>query len=296
MLQFKSYLFRHRLISFFRDIDVKGFRKLSILLPTYLLPNPKDSGSYILKTIHGFFIRIDPSIDNGVELSLHQTGTYEKGILSFLQATLKKGDCFVDVGANIGVMSIFASQQVEIEGKILAYEAHPKTVELLKENIQLNQLANIQVYQYALGSTESSTKIYDNWQINRGGASLIVKNEQSVSYDIKVHCLDSVFPENTIPKVIKIDVEGFELEVIKGACSIIQKFHPILIIELSENRKNVHASSTEIIDLVKSLGDYQIYKLKGGKERKSKLIEITSDDQLPEHDNVICIPEIHNSL
>ena len=292
---YKSFPLRHRLISFIRDIDVKGFRKLSILLPKWLLSDPKKTESYILKTNHDFFLRINPSEDNGVELSLHETGTYEKGILSFLQANLRKGDCFVDVGANIGLMSIFASNCVGNEGQVLAYEAHPKTAELLNENIQLNQLMNIQVCQYALGSEEGQTKIYDNWQINRGGASLIVKTNDSVAFDIEIHQLDNKIPSNLIPKVIKIDVEGFELEVLKGASETIKRFQPILIVEFSEIRENVHESGAQLVEIIKTFGNYRFYKLKGGKERKSKLVEILSNDKLPQHDNVICMSKIHNS-
>ena len=281
---------RHRLISFIRDIDVKGFRKLSILLPKWLLSDPKETASYILKTNHDFLLRINPSEDTGVELSLHETGTYEKGILAFLQANLRKGDCFVDVGANIGLMSIFASNCVGNEGQVLAYEAHPKTAELLKENIELNQLMNIQVCQYALGSEEGQTKIYDNWQINRGGASLIVKTEDSIAYDIDIHRLDAVLSTNLHPKIIKIDVEGFELEVLKGASETIKKFQPILIVEFSEIRENFHESGEQLVEIIKTFGNYRFYKLKGGKERKSRLIEIKSNDELPQHDNVICIP------
>ena len=292
---YKSFPLRHRLISFIRDIDVKGFRKLSILLPKWLLSDPKETASYILKTNHDFFLRINPSEDNGVELSLHETGTYEKGILSFLQANLRKGDCFVDVGANIGLMSIFASNCVGNEGQVLAYEAHPKTAELLKENIELNQLMNIQVCQYALGSEEGQTKIYDNWQINRGGASLIVKTDDSVAFDIEIDQLDNKIPSNLIPKVIKIDVEGFELEVLKGASETIKRFQPILIVEFSEIRENVHESGAQLVEIIKTFGNYRFYKLKGGKERKSKLVEILNNDQLPQHDNVICMSKIHNS-
>ncbi len=290
-MNYKSFPFRHRLISSVRDIDVKGFRKLSILLPKWLLSDPKTTESYILKTNHDFLLRINPSIDTGVELSLHETGTYEKGILCFLQSNLKKGDCFIDVGANIGLMSIFASKCVGNEGQVVAFEAHPKTAELLKENIELNQLMNIQVCQYALGSEEGKTKIYDNWQINRGGASLIVKTEDSVAFDIEIHRLDSVLSTHFHPKMIKIDVEGFELEVLKGACETIKKFLPILIVEFSEMRENVHDSGAQLLEIIKSLGNYRFYKLKGGKERKSKLIEIKSNDELPQHDNVICIPD-----
>ncbi len=292
---YKSFPLRHRLISFIRDIDVKGFRKLSILLPKWLLSDPKTTESYILKTNHDFLLRINPSEDSGVELSLHETGTYEKGILAFLQANLRKGDCFVDVGANIGLMSIFASNCVGNEGQVLAYEAHPKTAELLNENIQLNQLMNIQVCQYALGSEEGQTKIYDNWQINRGGASLIVKTNDSVAFDIEIHQLDNKIPSNLIPKVIKIDVEGFELEVLEGASETIKKYQPILIVEFSEIRENLHDYGAQLVEMIKSLGNYRFYKLKGGKERKSKLVEILSNDQLPQHDNVICMSEIHNS-
>ena len=292
---YKSFPLRHRLISFIRDIDVKGFRKLSILLPKWLLSDPKETASYILKTNHDFFLRINPSEDTGVELSLHETGTYEKGILSFLQDHLKKGDCFIDVGANIGLMSIFASNCVGNEGQVLAYEAHPKTAELLKENIGLNQLLNIQVCQYALGSEEGQTKIYDNWQINRGGASLIVKTDDSVAFDIEIDQLDNKIPSNLIPKVIKIDVEGFELEVLKGASETIKKFQPILIVEFSKIRENVHESGAQLVEIIKTFGNYRFYKLKGGKERKSKLVEILSNDQLPQHDNVICMSKIHNS-
>ena len=253
------------------------------------MPNPKKLPEYTLKTLHGFYLNINPAIDNGVELSLHETGTYEKGILYYLSSILKKGDCFIDVGANIGLMSIYASEFVGDKGTVLAFEAHPKTARLLEANIEMNNLSNIQVCQYALGSSEGKTFIYDNWQVNRGGASLVVKTADSEAYEIDVHCLDYSLQTNLIPKALKIDVEGFEMEVLKGAVNTIRTFHPVLIIELSENRSNTYASSEELIDFVKSLGNYQIFKLKGGKERKSKLVEITANDQLPKHDNVICI-------
>lgn len=288
--KYTYYPIRHRLISFLRDQDIRGIRRLSVDLPKWILPNPSTVGSYILKTIHGFYLRIDPSIDKGVELSLHETGTYEKGILAYIEKTLKKGDCFIDVGANIGVMTLFASQCVGENGHVFSYEASLSTLKILEENIQLNDRKNIFVCPFALGATNGKAKIYDNWQVNRGGASLIIKAQNAVSQEVDVHLLDEVLPADIIPSMIKIDVEGFELEVLKGAQSILKKYKPILIVEFSEDRENVHNSSAEIVDFIRSHAKYSLFKLAGGKERKSKLIEIKSYEELPKHDNVICIP------
>lgn len=294
MFPYKSYPFFHGIISFLRDKDVKGIRALSVLLPKLLLPAAEKSSAYILKTLHGFYLKIDPSKDKGVELSLHETGTYEKGILSYLKSVLQKGDSFIDVGANIGLISIHTAKLVGQKGTVFSYEAMPATAALLRENIALNQLKNIVVGDFALGSVDGKTEIFENWQVNRGGASLLVKTEQSASFEIDVFCLDSVFPKEFHPKVVKIDVEGFEMEVLKGAKNLIQREHPILIIEFSEKRENTHDSAAEMADFIRSLGKYRFFKLKGGKERKSKLVEITTEDEFPAHDNVICIENTRN--
>ena len=85
------------------------------------------------------------------------------------------------------------------------------------------------------------------------------------------------------------------MEVLEGASETIKKYQPILIVEFSEIRENLHDYGAQLVEMIKSLGNYRFYKLKGGKERKSKLVEILSNDQLPQHDNVICMSEIHNS-
>ena len=267
-------------------MDIKGIRRLAVKLPDWLLPNPKNQGELILKTIHGIQLQIDPSIDNGVELCLYRTGTYEKGILNYIENNFTGKGAFIDVGANIGLMSVFTGAKFP-QAKIIAFEAHPKTMELLEKNCILNNVGNVMLFSLALGNEEGKVEIYDNWQVNRGGASLVVKTEDSNAYKVQMKRLDDI--GCPIPEMIKIDVEGVELEVLKGAEQTIRDYKPILIVEISDWRKNAHDSSSEIVNYVKSLGDYKIYKLAGGKERKSKLIEILSKEDLPSHDNIICI-------
>jgi hypothetical protein len=106
-----------------------------------------------------------------------------------------------------------------------------------------------------------------------------------------VKTLDEVINSEFKPKMIKIDVEGFEFQVLKGAANTIKICKPILIIEFSVSRDNQY-DPFEMIDFIESFGFYEIFKLSGTKERKSKLIRINSREEFPNHDNVFCIPKV----
>ena len=283
-LRVKNYLFRHRLISAVRDINVRGIRKIAALLPNVLIP--KATGPYILETIHGISLRIDPTIDNGVERSLHETGTYEKGVLGFMEAYLQPGDIFVDIGANIGLMSIFAAKCVGDSGHVHAFEALPKTALILEENMRINAVKNSTLHGFALGAAKGTATIYENMQVNRGGASLVV-NDGSEGTLISLEALDDVYPKTAPIDMVKIDVEGYEPMVLEGAKQTLFRCRPIVIIEVSSA---VSESSIDALNQIRAIGNYRFYRLKGTKERRSILLEIKANDALPAHDNVFCIP------
>jgi FkbM family methyltransferase len=287
----RSFLFRHKLISALRDWDVKGIRRLSVTLPKILLPNPKSAGKHILKTIHGVKMMIDPALDQGVELSLFETGTYEKGTIQFLEEYLKPGFSFLDIGANIGLMSVIASKAVGEKGIVYAVEANPATVPILQTNIELNNCKNIELLPIALSDVQGKALLFENWEVNRGGASLISQSDDQKGVEVKMERLDDLFAESTTIDLVKIDVEGFEPQVIRGGMNWFKKQLPVFIIEVSEKReKEIGPSPKEIMELVQTIGRYTFYKHKGTKERRGKLIEIKSVHELPGHDNIICIP------
>ncbi len=287
----RSFLFRHQLISTLRDLDIKGIRRLSVSLPKRILPDPKSVGKHVLKTIHGVQMIIDPSIDSGVELSLFETGTYEKGTIQLLEKYLQKGSAFLDIGANIGLMSVIASKQVGTNGIVYAVEANPKTVPILQANIDLNNCKNVEVIPIALSDTSGTAVLFENWEVNRGGASLISQSKEERGLEVKMERLDDLFDENTPVQLVKIDVEGFEPQVIRGGMNWFRKQQPVFIIEVSEKReKEAGPSPVEIMELVQTIGEYSFYKQKGTKERRGKLVEIKSTAALPNHDNIICVP------
>lgn len=286
----RSFLLRHRLISFFRDRDVKGFRRLSVLLPNVLLPAPQKVGKHCLKTIHGVELLIDPSVDQGVELALFQTGTYERGTIQLLHEFLHPGDSFLDVGANIGLMSTIASKIIGTTGTVYAIEANPNTLPILSHNIALNHCENIQVLPVAVSNEQGEAMLYENWSVNRGGSSLLSQKDAN-GIKVPMERLDDLFSFDTPLHLVKIDVEGFEPQVLEGGLSWFKKQLPVFIIEVSSEREHVQgATALEVLDALKQIGEFEIFQQKGTKERRGKLVPIIKNAQLPKHDNIICIP------
>jgi FkbM family methyltransferase len=272
------------------DLNLPGMNRLAVFLAKNLIPK-YEKEAFILETIHGIQLLINPSEDIGIEENLYRFGTYEKGILNFIEKNLKQDQVFLDVGANIGLMSCFASKVLRESGKVLAVEANPKTREILHYNLKLNSCNNVSVFPLGLGNEQGKALFFENWEVNRGGASFLNQSSsENQGIEVEISTIDKLFEDQPID-IIKIDVEGFELNVLQGGIASIEKHKPILIIEVSSNREHeIGVKPQEIRTFIMNLGFYKIYKLAGSKERISKLVEVKSEQDLPEDDNIICLP------
>jgi FkbM family methyltransferase len=169
---------------------------------------------------------------------------------------------------------------------------------ILETNITLNEIKNIKVEPYALSNEIKKSRIYDRWDVNRGAASLIEPDISTDSYDITETTFTNYFDKNEKIKLVKIDVEGYEYNVLEGARQFIlnSKLPPSLIVEFSSNRINTFGEDTYPLFLfLKELKIYRLFKAVKGKENVSKLIEITNEKNLPKHDNVFCFTDEHLS-
>jgi FkbM family methyltransferase len=165
--------------------------------------------------------------------------TREDGIIEHF--TPKQGDIVVDIGAHMGRYTIISSKRVGTNGKVVAIEAHPGNFEMLNRNIKLNQLTNVIPLNYAVYSKETKIKlylpeedsgftIYNTIMSNRAGT-------EDKFVEVNANTLDCLLQINQIREEevnwIKIDVEGAEFEVLKGATNVLTNSKDIaLLIEI----------------------------------------------------------------
>lgn len=171
--------------------------------------------------------------------------------------SLQKGDVILDIGANLGQFTLNCAQKVQPEGLVLSFEPDQENYLKLKKNIDLNHFQNIQCFPLALGefSGNAEMKIVDP---HNKGMNKIENNDHG---NVLVMTLDEFLKENKIEKLdkIKIDTEGYELHILKGGKNTLQKFHPMLFLEIDErNLLEQNAGPAELFKFLDDLG-YKIY-------------------------------------
>lgn len=141
-------------------------------------------------------------------------GEYEPGILQWIRKNLRSNDSFWDVGANVGTISLVASQLCEC---VLSFEPFPQTRERLSEHVEVNKCTNISIHPIALAEDDGFAEFTIGPQNNHGMNSL-VHRPGAVTIQVQTARGDTLVEEKRIrvPNVVKIDVEGAELSVLKG--------------------------------------------------------------------------------
>jgi FkbM family methyltransferase len=163
-------------------------------------------------------MEVAPFADRGVDRSVYYQGTQEIGTIRVLQELLQPGDWFIDVGANIGVLSLVGAQAVGSQGSVWAFEPNPASFAFLKTNIELNNATQVRLFPIAVGAGLGSARIrYASFY--KAGATLKPGTSPEEGIEVPVDSLDSLVGRECTqryPKVIKVDVEGWEYEVVRG--------------------------------------------------------------------------------
>lgn len=195
------------------------------------------------------------------DLFFHQ---YEEpSLAAILEAVLKPGGVFFDVGANIGVYSGWAARIVGPTGRVYAFEPVPSTRQYLQEFLEMNNLENVSVVPSAVGRGTGSIHLYC-----RPGASGLASAVKTSAPDIQeievsLTSLDehASLAKTRVPQLLKIDVEGYEFEVLRGARQILCASHPPAVIFETEADHHTRARVrfTEIVSWLEHEAGFQVY-------------------------------------
>ncbi len=143
---------------------------------------------------------------------------------------IKKGDVVLDIGANIGYYALVESQLVGQTGKVYAVEPVRNTYKMLEKNVGLNNLANVSTYQFAFGDRNMHAEIFVSNKSN-----LCAMNKEAVGgvvlgvQDVAMMTVDEFVKDKAPPNLVRMDVEGFEYEIIKGMTQTLKGKTKILL-------------------------------------------------------------------
>jgi len=157
---------------------------------------------------------------------------YEPELL-YLDRLLSPGMTFVDVGACYGVYTLVAAKLVGANGRVIAFEPARRSYAVLQENIKLNSLANVRACRLALADRMGVSTLYHHLDPGRNSLG-VQQGNLGAPEEVETNTLDSVFgsglPERV--DVMKLDVEGAQELVLRGAREILTTARPAIIFEV----------------------------------------------------------------
>lgn len=192
-------------------------------------------------------------------------GIYELPVQNALSKNLKAGEVFYDIGANVGFFSIIGANLVGSTGTVYAFEPDPSNVAKIRHNSQLNSFHNITILEKAAFHSSGEgqlliTEFPGSRTLTTTAKSSGKKYEKSPQVSVDLIAIDDLVESNDIlpPTVMKIDIEGAELDALKGLRQTIKKFKPTIIYEVDDSLQNGYSQKKGKIDqFVQNLG-YEI--------------------------------------
>ena len=181
----------------------------------YSLLRSRSKTKSILKQIQDSMMYLDLE-DDGISLDLYFDGIREPHATRRVKSEIHEGDVVVDIGANIGYYALMESQLVGDKGKLYAIEPVPENMETLKRNIEANKCRNIETFRMAIGDENKKDVIHISEKSNWHSMIRHEKLNSVKNIDVDVQTLDYFLKDKPEVNFIRMDVEGYEGEILKG--------------------------------------------------------------------------------
>ncbi len=257
-------------------------QRLRGIYGAYRTNNPK---RFIAAEIDG--IKYDLDLNEEIDNSIYYQGCFEPMTVRLIEKYVKSGMTVVDIGANVGCHTLRFAKQVGPSGKVIAFEPTKYAYEKLQKNVALNLLKNITVEKTAL-SDEAAKSRTVNFKSSYPLDNKVKRAKDTIDFTT----LDDYVAGHNVGKVdvIKLDVDGYEYKIIRGALETIKADKPIIITELGVSTlKKAGDDANELVDTLAGIG-YRFYSDKNQAEftDKNKMIaSIPAEGTI----NVLCMAD-----
>lgn len=200
--------------------------------------NKNNIGNNIILRINfrdSFFLNL--RLDDWLQQQIYFFGGYENFELAVLKSKLNLGSNMIDVGANVGLFSLWAASIIGNKGKVIAFEPFTVNYNILKENCELNKFNNISLNKLAISDKLDDIELFYNCkEFNLGMVSAFEQNHEMSEF-VKSTTLDSFLENYDLSTIdfIKLDIEGGEYLALQGMKMTIEKYKPFIQIEIDDN-------------------------------------------------------------
>jgi FkbM family methyltransferase len=176
-------------------------------------------------------------------------GNHEPEVQAVLAAVLQPGMTYFDAGANVGFFAMIAARLVGPAGRVICFEPLPQNARQIEYNAGLNGFDNITVRCEALGDSDRTEAFNTSEEPTWGSLSSVGKEPVQASGHIvvQVRTLDSLASALPAPDLIKMDIEGAEVEALPGALATLAAARPVLVVEL-------HRTNQAVLRVLEQLG------------------------------------------
>lgn len=199
--------------------------------------------------VNGFSMIIS-SQDRGIGNELLYSHIHEPLATKLLPCMVKPGNIVLECGANIGYYTLLLSRLVGENGKVISVEPNPEVTKLLRINTELNTANNVDIYQAALGDKEEEVDFYI-----RGASNLSSMTAEDGEYvagqKVQMMMADTMIKQLDLPSIdlIRMDVEGYEVEILEGASNIIQRHFPRFLIEYHKEKIGISRAEDALMNM-----------------------------------------------
>ena len=209
----------------------------------------------------------------GIDFSIWLLGSFEPETVRCYQNIVKAGDVVLDIGANIGAHALLLGRAVGPSGKVYAFEPTDYAYTKLSRNRSLNPdladrihcIQSMLVYQEVVG--KPTPGLYSSWPLKEEvGLHELHQGRLMTTTGAEARTLDSIVLSLKLDRVdcIKLDIDGFECGMIRGANAVLSRWHPVIIMELAPYALEEQSETLgNLIDLLKSYG-YSLFDLSKG--------------------------------